>query len=110
MCRFAGPAVHVIGNDQSKFIKLSCLHYRKLEGSGLNGSAAVAKLLTMQGAQSVAVNTLPWAATEPAECCLLLLQSLGQSKSVAEAAQTARDVQIGGVVVYGLICHKTAVK
>ena len=99
-----------MGKDQGKLTDVSCLRSRKLEGSGLSGSAAVAKLLTMQGAQSVAVNTLPVAATESVECCLQLLQGLGQSKSVADAAQTARETQAGGTVVYGLISHKAAVK
>ena len=77
---------------------------------GLGNSAAVAKLLSLQGVQSVAVNMHPAPATESVECCLLLLQSLGQSKSVGEAVQSVRGAFNSGTVMYGLISHKAAVK
>lgn len=77
---------------------------------GLQIGSAVAKLLTLQGVQSVAVNTLPAPATESVECCLQLMQSLGQSKSVGEAVHSARGGSNSGTVVYGLISHKAAVK
>ena len=84
------------------------MHCRQLGSQG--DSAAVAKLLTLQGVQSVAVNTLPAPATESVECCLHLLQSLGQSKTVAEGIQSVRGMYRSGTVVYGLILHKAAAK
>ena len=83
---------------------------RKSSTGGLQTGSAVAKLLTLQGVQSVAVNTLPAPSTESVESCLQLMQSLEQSKSVGEAVHNARGGFNSGIVVYGLISHKAAVK
>ena len=78
--------------------------------ASLGDCVAVAKLLTLQGVQSVAINMLPSPATEPVECCLHLLQNLGQGKTVGEGIQGVRGTYNSGTVVYGLISHKAAVK
>ena len=78
--------------------------------ASLGDCAAVAKLLTLQGVQSVAVNTLPSPATESVECFLHLLQSLGQGKTIGEGIQNVRGTYNSGTVVYGLISQKAAVK
>lgn len=83
---------------------------RQSELASLGNYAAVAKLLTLQGVQTVAVNMLPSPAMESVECCLHLLQSLGQGKTVGEGIQTVRGTYNSGTVVYGLIAHKAAVK
>lgn len=83
---------------------------REKRTGDLHAGSAVAKLLTLQGVQSIAVNTLPAPATESVECCLQLMQSLGQCQSVGEAVHSARGGFNSGLVVYGLTSHQAAVK
>ncbi len=82
---------------------------RKLSNS-LTSSAGVARMLSMQGVQSVAVTSLPASVTRLPEQCNQLLQSLGQGKSLAEAVKPAGKDAVGGLVVYGLLSHKVATK
>lgn len=73
-------------------------------------SASVAKMLSMQGVQSVAVNSLPSPVLTLPEHCNQLLQGLGQGKSVGEVVHTVGQGAVGGLVVYGLLIHRPASK
>ncbi|DBA87841.1 TPA: hypothetical protein ACH3X1_004837 [Trebouxia sp. C0004] len=93
----------------AKSLKRQALHRGELSKS-LTSSAGVARMLSMQGVQSVAVTSLPAPLTSLPEQCSQLLQSLGQGKSLAEAVKPAGKDAVGGLVVYGLLSHKVVPK
>ena len=90
---------------------VACNGCRKLNGcSDLTSTAGIAKMLTMQGVQSIVMNTLPSSVITSPDDCIQFLQGLGQSKSVSEITQSLRDSAAGGLVVYGLTFHKASAK
>ena len=67
-------------------------------------------MLTMQGVQSVVLHTMPSPVSSSPDCCIQLLQGLGQSKSVGEVVHSVREDSVGGLVVYGMVSHKAVTK
>ena len=75
----------------------------------LGSPAATCLLLTLQGVQAVVLSTMPSPVSALPSVSAQLLQSLGQAKSVAEAAQVVRKGS-HGLVMYGPVMQKASNK
>ena len=64
----------------------------------------------MQGVQSVILQMQPATVLSSVDCCVQLLQSLSQGKSLAESMSALREAGAEAPVIYGLIAHKAALK